>query len=257
MSTTRPWKQTLNIYVLEAKTEFLKAFRMPAFAIPSLIFPMMFYVFFALVFNRGGMGGQIPTYLLATYGVFGIMGPALFGFGVGVAIEKDQGWLALKQCSPMPISAYFFARIITAMQFALLIVLSLFILGGFFGGVQLTTFQWAATLGLLIIGTLPFCALGLWMGLALKGQTAPAVVNLIYLPMAFLSGLWIPIQMFPAALQYLAWALPPFHLAQLVLKIQGNDLGHSWLIHLAVLTAMSLLFLLLAIRSFKHISDVR
>lgn len=257
MNTTQPWKRTLNIYVLEAKTEFLKTFRMPGFSIPSLIFPVMFYVFFALIFNRGGMGGQMPTYLLATYGVFGIMGPALFGFGVGVAIEKDQGWLALKQCSPMPISAYFFARIFTAMQFALIIVLSLFIIGGFFGGVQLTTGQWTATLLVLIIGTLPFCALGLWMGLALKGQTAPAVVNLIYLPMAFLSGLWIPIQIFPTALEYTAWALPPFHLAQLVLKIQGNDLGHHWLLHLGILGLMTLLFLWMAIRSFNRISDAQ
>ncbi len=249
--TNRSWQQTLNVYVLEAKTEFLKAFRMPAFTIPSLIFPVMFYVFFGLIFNRNGMGGQMPTYLLATYGVFGIMGPALFGFGVGVAIEKDQGWLALKQCSPMPISAYFFARIFTAMQFALIIVLSLFIIGGIFGDVKLTTFQWTATLFLLLIGTLPFCALGLWMGLALKGQSAPAVVNLIYLPMAFLSGLWIPIQLFPQALEYVAWTLPPFHLAQLVLKIQNNDLGHPWIIHAAVLGVMSLLFLFLALRAFK------
>ena len=250
-------QQSLKIYVLEAKTEFLKAFRMPAFSIPSLIFPLMFYVFFGLVFNRQGMSGEMPTYMLATYGVFGIIGPALFGFGVGVAIEKDQGWLALKQCSPMPISAYFFARIITSMQFALIIVLSLFIIGAVFGGVQLTTGQWISTLLMMIIGTLPFCALGLWMGLALKGQTAPAVVNLVYLPMAFLSGLWIPIQLFPQALQYTAWALPPFHLAQLVLKIQNNDLGYSWLIHAAVLGVMSLLFLLLAIRAFKRISDVK
>lgn len=256
-STPQTGRKILNIYALESKTEFLKAFRMPGFTIPSLVFPVMFYVFFGLIFNRSGMGGQMPTYLLATYGVFGIMGPALFGFGVGVAIEKDQGWLALKQCSPMPISAYFFARIITAMQFAVIIVLSLFLIGGFVGGVQLTTGQWVATLMVLIIGTLPFCALGLWMGLALKGQTAPAVVNLVYLPMAFLSGLWIPIQMFPNALVYTAWALPPFHLAQLVLKIQGNDLGHSWLVHLGVLGLMTLLFLILAIRSFKRISDAK
>ncbi len=256
-SQNKSWQQKLNIYVLEAKTEFLKAFRMPAFTIPSLIFPLMFYVFFGLIFNRNGMGGQMPTYLLATYGVFGIMGPALFGFGVGVAIEKDQGWLALKQCSPMPISAYFFARIFTAMQFALIIVLSLFIVGGVFGGVQLTTGQWAATLLVMIIGTLPFCALGLWMGLALTGQSAPAVVNLIYLPMAFLSGLWIPVQLFPVVLQNGAWALPPFHLAQLVLKIQDNDLGHPWLIHVLVLAGMTLLFLFLAIRAFKRISDAK
>lgn len=257
MNTSVNWQRSLNIYYLEAKTEFLKAFRMPAFTIPSLLFPLMFYVFFALIFNRQGMNGQMPAYMIATYGVFGIIGPALFGFGVGVAIEKDQGWLAVKQCSPMPISAYFMARILTAMQFALLIILSLFITGALFGDVVLTTGQWAATLLVLLIGTLPFCALGLWLGLALKGQSAPAVVNLIYLPMSFLSGLWIPIELFSSVLQSFAWLLPPFHLAQLVLKIQGLDLGHPWYIHAGILIAMSLFFLLLARRAFKRISEAK
>ncbi|WP_395373933.1 ABC transporter permease [Marinicella sp. W31] len=255
MNATLTWQQKMHIYTLEAKTEFLKVFRMPAFAIPSLIFPMMFYIFFALVFNRGGMNGQVPMYMLATYGVFGIIGPAIFAFGVGVAIEKDQGWLALKQCSPMPISAYFFARIVTAMLFALIIVISLFTIGALFGNVRMTSSQWLFTLILLILGCLPFCAIGLWLGLALKGQTAPAVVNLIYLPMAFLSGLWIPIQMFPAALQNAAWALPPFHLAQLVLKIQDNDLGYPWWVHTGILLVMTLIFLFLAMRAFKKISE--
>ncbi len=256
MNHSMRWQQTIQIYFLEAKTEFLKAFRMPAFAVPSLVFPLMFYVFFALVFNRGGMNGQMPAYLLATYGVFGIIGPAIFSFGVGVAIEKDQGWLALKQCSPMPISAYFFARIVTAMLFALIIVISLFVIGAVFGEVRMSNMQWAAMLLMLILGCLPFCAMGLWLGLALKGQTAPAVVNLIYLPMAFLSGLWIPVQMFPMWLQQAAWALPPFHLAQLVLKIQHNDLGYAWWLHAGALLLMTLLFLWLAIRAFKRISDV-
>ena len=87
--------QILRIYSLETRSEFLKILRMPSFAIPSLVFPMMFYIFFGLLFNKGGMDGQMPSYLLATYGVFGIIGPALFSFGGGVAVEKDQGWVAM------------------------------------------------------------------------------------------------------------------------------------------------------------------
>lgn len=251
------WQQIINIYALEAKNEFLKAFRMPGFSIPSLVFPVMFYVFFALIFNRSGMAGQAPTYLLATYGVFGIIGPALFGFGVGVAIEKDQGWLAIKQCSPMPISAYFTARIINALIFAAIIVFILSLTGVIFGHVRMGYSQWVMTVLLLLLGCLPFCVLGLWLGLALKGQVAPAVINLVYLPMAFLSGLWIPVQLFPDILQKLAWLLPPFHLAQLVLKVQNNDLGYPWWLHMIVLLVMSALFLLLALKAFKSVSETK
>ncbi|NVJ51131.1 MAG: ABC transporter permease [Gammaproteobacteria bacterium] len=242
---------TLRIYYLEAKFEFLKAIRVPAFTLPSLIFPAMFYIFFGLMFNSGSHP-QHAAYLMATYAVFGIIGPALFSFGVGVAIEKDQGWLQLKQASPMPISAYFFARAVSAALFGLVIVMLLFTLGALFGDVRFTHAEWLLSLLALILGSLPFAALGLLLGLSVKGQAAAAVVNLIYLPMAFLSGLWLPIQMLPDFFQYFAWIFPAFHLAQIVLAIQEQSLGYPIVVHLLSLVAMTLLFVALAMRAYRR-----
>ncbi len=58
---------------------------------PTLAFPLVFYVMFALVLPGQWGGYQKATYLLATYGVFGVIGPSLFGFGVGLAIERAAG----------------------------------------------------------------------------------------------------------------------------------------------------------------------
>src|SRR5689334_9673380 len=120
--------RTLRIHFLEAKYEFLKLLRQPAYALPTLAFPIIFYLFFGIGFGKRDVahGVQIATYLLATYGAFGVMGAALFGFGVGVAIERGQGWLEVKRTTPMPISAYFIAKIAMAMLFGGIIVTSLF-----------------------------------------------------------------------------------------------------------------------------------
>ena len=119
MNTQALQPNTLRIYYLETLSEIRKVTRVAGFVLPTLLFPWMFYIFFGLVFNRNGMGGQIPTYMLATYGTFGIIAPALFSFGVGVAIEKGQGWLDIKQASPMPPMAYIWARVVSALMFAL------------------------------------------------------------------------------------------------------------------------------------------
>ncbi|MBE1301947.1 MAG: ABC transporter permease [Alteromonadaceae bacterium] len=223
-----------RIYFLEAYFELVKTLRTPSFVLPSLLFPVMFYLFFGVLFSPPG-ASNTSAYLLATYCTFGVMGPALFSFGAEVAVEKDRNMLALKQISPMPIFAYFNAKFITSAVFALIIILSLFTVAATLADVRLSTQQWLATMAVLLFGTLPFCALGLWLGLTLKAQSAPAVVNLIYLPMSFLSGLWIPLQLFPEFLQKMAFALPPYHLAQLTLKVQGLDDGHHWFIHLGAL----------------------
>ena len=81
----------MRTYALEAKYEFLKLLRMPGYAVPSIAFPAMFYVLFGVLVGRGAVGGiSMPTYLIATYGAFGVIGASLFGFGVGVAIERGR-----------------------------------------------------------------------------------------------------------------------------------------------------------------------
>ena len=246
-----PASRLLRIYLLEARHEFLKVLRTPAFALPTLLFPLLFYVIFGIVLNRGS-GGDAARYLLATYGVFGIMGPPLFGFGVGVAIERAQGYLTLKRALPMPPGAYLLAKVAMSMLFAILVSGLLMLAAALPGGVRLQPAQWALLLAINTLGTLPFCALGLWVGTLVKGDGAAALVNLIYLPMALLSGLWLPLSMLPAVLGKLAPVWPSYHLAQLALKVIGRDAGQSVAMHLLVLAAVSVLCFLLAQRGLRR-----
>src|SRR4051794_24043522 len=86
----------LRLYGLEARSELLKAVRLPAYSLPTLAFPCVFYLFFGIAFGSHGVGTapvSMASYLLATYGAFGVIGASLFGFGVGVATERGQGWM--------------------------------------------------------------------------------------------------------------------------------------------------------------------
>ena len=95
---------------------------------------------------------------------------------------------------------------------------------------------------------LPFCAIGLYIGSVVSGQGAPAVINLLYLPMAFLAGLWMPLSMLPAFLAKLAPVWPAYHLAQIALAVVGLDNGGSAVVHGLVLAAVSVVFFTLARR---------
>ena len=238
-----------NIYKSETWIELLKVLRQPGFTIPSLLFPVMFYLFFGVVFT---MGPTMPSYMLATYGTFGVIGPALFSFGLGIAIERGQGWYDLKEVFPMPPSDQIISRVLVSMAFGGAIIITLFLVGALFAEVVLERWQWLALAGTLLIGTLPFCLMGLALGMSLKANVAPAVVNLIYLPMAFLSGLWVPIQFFPDIMQTIALVLPAYHLAQLALHIIDLDQGGSVLVHILVLAAYVVLFAVLSHQAFQR-----
>jgi len=236
----------LSAYALEAKYEFLRVLRTPAFAAPTLLFPPLFYLLFGILLNRGNSGAA--HYLFASYSVFGVMAPSLFGFGVGVAIERERGWLALKRVAPMPPGAYLAAKMLMAMAFALIIYVMLATMAATLGGVRLDIAQWFA-LGLIAtLCVLPFCALGLLVGSRANAAASPAIVNFIYLPMAFLSGLWMPLSMLPQFIRDVAVFWPPYHLAQLALAAIGREHAGGAFGHLGFLAIFTIVCFAIARR---------
>src|ERR1700716_4060070 len=147
--TRRSLSHTATIYLKEAKYEFLKNLRLRVYTAPVISFPLMFYVLFGLVLNsREAIGGTgVPTYLIATYGTFGVMGASLFGTAAGLAADRGLGWLQLKRASPMPPFAYFAAKVVMSMIFSGIVVALLLLLGISFGGVRLPLSEMAKLLG--------------------------------------------------------------------------------------------------------------
>ena len=236
----------LRLQVIETHHALLQAWRLPAFSIPTLLFPLAFYVLFGLMLPSQTGNAAPAHYLLATYGAFAVIGPALFGFGVGIAMDEDMGWLKLKRVSPLPMLVHFIARVLMSMVFALACVLALSALAAFAGDVALSAPQWLLLWTVLTIGAIPFCAMGLLIGSLVKARASVAVVNLIYLPMSVLSGLWFPITLFPEAMQTFALVLPAFHLGELALHVVGLREANVPLA-LAMLLGSGALFLALAL----------
>ncbi|HUQ08864.1 MAG TPA: ABC transporter permease [Steroidobacteraceae bacterium] len=246
MPSSRLWAA----YFREMRFEFLKALRTPAFSVPTLFFPIMFYLLFGVVLAPV-MGGDAALTTYVRFGVFAAMGPGLFGFGVSIAMEREFGLLRLKQALPQPAGAYLLARAAMTMLFVAIIAVMLTILALTLGKVDLGIGQLAQLFLIDVLGALPFCAIGMYLGWILSGQGAPAVINFVFLPMAFLSGIFIPLQAFPGFIQAIAPAFPSYHLAQMAMQVAGKPSVGTSTTHLAVLAGTTLLFFVLAVRRMQ------
>jgi len=244
-----------TIYLKEAKYEVLKNFRLRVYSASVIAFPLMFYILFGLVLNSKEAaveGTPFTAYLVATYGTFGVMGASLFGTASALAAERGLGWLQVKRASPMPPFAYFTAKVGMSMLFSGVVVALLMLLGITFGGVHITLLSATKLLGTLIIGSLPFAAMGPAIGYFAGPNSAPAVINLIYLPLSFCSGLWVPYMFLPKFFRELAHVLPSYHLSQLALGIFNAGQHEPAASHWEVLIAFTLICLGVARIGFQR-----
>ena len=242
-----PSSRTLKAYFTEAKYESLRMLRSPSFGAIFLSLPVLLYLLFAAVIYGHALQSD-PKASIAVFtgfSVFGVMGPAMFGFGVNVAIEREQGLLRFKRAIPAPAGAYVTAKMLMAILFATIIMISMGLAALFVAHVATTPSRIASIAAINVIGAVPFCAIGLLIGTIVKGAAAPGFTNLVYLPMLYLSGLFFPL---PKALAAVAPIWPAYHLNQLVLGAAGVLPSTAAGMHLMVLVGVTVLFAWVALR---------
>jgi ABC-2 type transport system permease protein len=229
-----------RIFANETRYEFVRMLRTRAFSLSVIGFPVMFFLLIGVSNRHNGYG----QYLVPGYSCMGVVSACLFGIGVSLALDRSLGWLDLKQASPMPRLAYIVAKLIGCAAFALIIVAALVSLGAAVGGAHITLLQAAQLSGVVLASSVPFAAMGLVISLLVPPNSGPGIINLIWIPMSFASGFWMPISYLPQVVQKIAPALPTYHLAQLALGIFGMaQPGSSNITHWEALAGFTLLML--------------
>ncbi|MGA2048983.1 MAG: ABC transporter permease [Terracidiphilus sp.] len=249
--------RNMSILLRETRYEFLRLMRTRSFSFSVVGFPVVFYLFFGIIMNRGQQIGAISVakYVLASYAVFGMVGAALFGIGVGLAADLAAGWLDLKRASPMPPLAYVLAKCCSAVFFGVLIVNLLALMGITMGHVSLTFVEYARMIALTIVGVIPFVCMGLALALLVPFSSAPGITNMIYLPMSFCGGLWVPLMFLPHFMQTIAVLMPTYHLGQLMLGAFGYASTGTTLSHWYGLLGFTLLMLGIAAAALRRIEQ--
>jgi ABC-2 type transport system permease protein len=256
-SSANPVARATRILLNEIRYEVLRALRTRAFSLSAIGFPVMFYCLFGLMMNRNETIGAVGVakYLLGGYSIFGSLGAAVFGVGVGVAFDRSAGWLELKRASPMPPLAYVLSKACIAVVFSLIIVTLLTALGIAFGHVHITAVEYVRILAIAALAAVPFSCLGLGMAFLAPPSSAGGIANLIYLPMSFLSGLWVPLKFLPQLLQRIAPLFPTYHLAQMMYAVLGAQSEGTFTGHLLGVAGFTLVMFGVTWLAFQRRSE--
>jgi ABC-2 type transport system permease protein len=245
----KPRRRLWRAYLTEARYESVRMLRAPGFAFPFLLLPVALYLFFGVVMGAT-KDPKIGLQVFTGFAVFGVMGPGMFGFGMVLAVERERGLLTLKRALPMPAAANLTAKMFMAMLFSVIIMVTLIAAALSIGHLTLGVGRGFAITTILTLGSLPFSAIGLFIGARATSRTAPAFVNLIYLPMIYLSSILIPL---PKSIQAISLMSPAFYLNQLVLRALGAPTYGALITDVGVLAGVTLLLSAFAVRRLARV----
>jgi ABC-2 type transport system permease protein len=231
--------------------ELLRTLRNRRFFLLSLGFPLVLYFVIVSpnrhVQNFDGSGISFPLYYMIGLASFGTMS-AMLSSGARIAAERAVGWNRQLRISPLSTRNYFRAKVVTGYMMALISLLALYLAGTSLG-VRLGASEWLEMTGLILVGLIPFAALGIMIGHMLTPDSiGPAMGGGISL-LALLGGTWFPITGH-GFLHDTAQLIPSYWLVQASHVAIG---GHAWPAKgWIVIIAWTILLSALAARAYRR-----
>ncbi len=228
--------------------ELLRTFRNTRFFIFSLVFPLVLFLIVGGSNKHEELVGiPFPVYYLAGMVSWGTMAAVVAG-GARIAAERSIGWNRQLRLTPLSPRTYFRAKVLTGYIMALASIAVLYI-AALSIGVRMPADHWLKMTGLVLVGLIPFAALGVWLGHMLSVDTmGPAMGGIISL-FALLGGAWGPLANHGVMHQIIEF-IPSYWLVQAGRAAYTGDAwsGKGWL----VIAVWAVAFAALAARAYQR-----
>jgi ABC-2 type transport system permease protein len=241
----------VRLFVHELRGQQRLFWRTREAAVFIFVFPILLFLLVASVYTGTIEGHRASSQLLVGMLGYGIANTAFAGLAITLVVRRELGILKRVRGTPLPAAVYFAALIgSTLVTFALQSILLLAL--GHFGYHARMPERPVAFFAVLLLGALAFAGIGIGTAALIRsGEGSSAIINVILVPMAFLSGSFGPTRHYPQVLRALAEVLPLRHFIAIVKVVA---LQHGSLLRptdLGVLLAWGAAGVIIAARRFR------
>jgi ABC-2 type transport system permease protein len=264
-SVGRPHRSTGALVVHQLRYDALSFLRNRQGRFFTLALPVVFLVIFCALFGNGTvhvLGGTMKesTYYVPGLVGFGLIQAAFANLVVSVTTQRESGLLKRRRSTPEPAWVLIASRSLLAIGTAAVIAAALVLIGVLAYGATPPGRTVPAIAVTIAIGASTFCALGYALVTAINSaDSAQPVIQMVMLPLYFISGVFVPEAQIPHWLREIANLFPVRHLQQALLKAFNPHTvgaGFAWT-DLLVLALWGAIGLAIAVRRFGWQPKVR
>jgi ABC-2 type transport system permease protein len=251
------------IVLKQARAAIAVALRTPRALVFTIAFPLIFLVLFNSIFIKGGdETGTLPNGLVLSaqaYFTAGIVAYAVSlstftTLAVSLTTQRERGQLKRLRGTPMPPWTFILAQVLRATTQALAMAALLLAVGAIAYGIPIPGSTFPAFVLYVILGTATLCALGIALtAFTPTPDAASTIAPFSVVMLAFVSGVWIPVEQLPHWLELIGKLFPLYHLAlglqtSLAPGASGSGLDAG---NVAALAAWALAGAVIATRRFR------
>jgi imidazolonepropionase-like amidohydrolase/ABC-type multidrug transport system permease subunit len=177
----------------------------------NYLFPLIFFFMFGELMNaRSSLGAA--QYIVSMVLTIGIMGNGFFGMGMRAVMEREMGILRRLRLAPITPAPVLFASLVSGVLVYLPAALLTVMLGKWIYHMPTPT-NMLSLLTFVVIGNAAFRAIGLIIASVADNMAqAQILIQILYLPMLFLSGTTFPLNNFPKWIQVVSTFMPATYL---------------------------------------------
>ena len=188
----------MKLLVHEVKGELLLYTRSRELAFFTFLLPMVFFVLLGSTYGNDTVDGvKGSRFLQAGMIGYGLISIAFAGLAIVIVIRRENGILKRLRGTPLPAWMYIVAVLSAFLAAFAAQVVGLLLLGRLFFDIPFPD-HFVSLLVALLLGAVTFCGLGIGLtALIHTEEGASAIVNAIYLPMAFIAGAFFSPSHFP------------------------------------------------------------
>ena len=220
----------------------------------TFVLPIVFLLLVGSVYGSSEIDGiRGSTYLLAGLLGYSVISAAFAGLAITLVLRRESGVLKRVRGTPLPAATFLGAVIASTLLVIALGAVAQVLVGRFFVDAGWPSRPAELALALLL-GAASFAALGLAITGAIRSaEGSSALVNAIYLPLVFISGVFFSVESLPGFLQAIAEISPLTYLLRLVREcvVEGGEGLAGSLEAVAVLAGWGTVGIVLALRMFR------
>jgi ABC-2 type transport system permease protein len=188
-------------------------------AVFVFLFPVLLFLLLGTVYSGHYRGRPVTDYLTVGLIAYGVANTTFGGLAITVVIRRELGLLKRILSTPLPAATYLIAVVCSLLLAFVLQAIAIVVLGKTLYDAHLPSDRLSLVLA-YALGALCFAGMGLGVASLIRSsEGASAVVNVIILPMTFLSGGFGPTRDYPQVLNAVADVLPLTYLVDLVTGI--------------------------------------